>query len=197
MGHPVPGAGALLESGALELAGLMRSASTLEASIGMAAFNALLDVDESACVEVNAHHIIRQRGAGRRVAIVGHFPFVESVRSVAAHCDVLELDPQSGDLPADQAADVLPKADVVAITGTSIVNHTFDGLVAACSPAAYVVVLGGSAPLTPVLFDFGVDVVAGTVVVDCAAALRTVGQGATFRQIRGKRLLVMARQGAV
>ena len=116
---------------------------------------------------------------------------------MAAQCDVLELNPRTGDLPADRAADVLPQADVVALTGTSLVNHTFDDLIGLCSPDAYVVLLGGSAPLTPVVFDCGVDAVAGTRVVDSPAALRTVGQGATFPQIRGKRLLVMTRPGSV
>jgi uncharacterized protein (DUF4213/DUF364 family) len=194
-GPPVPRAGSLLGLSGLELARWLRSASTLEASIGMAALNALLEVDESACTEVNAEEIIRERGAGRRVAIVGHFPFVERVRQVAAVCDVLELHPRAGDLPAHRAPDVLPKADVVALTGTSLVNHTFDSLIGLCSSDAYVILLGGSAPLTPVLFDHGVDVIAGTWVVDGPAALRAVGQGATFRQIRGKRLLVMMRQG--
>jgi uncharacterized protein (DUF4213/DUF364 family) len=194
-GPPVPRAGSLHELGGRELAGWLRSGSTLKASIGMAAFNALLVVDEAPCVEVNAEELIRDRGAGRRVAIVGHFPFVSRVRQIAAHCDVLELNPRAGELPAERATDVLPKAEVVALTGTALINHTFDALISLCAPEAYVVLLGGSAPLTPLLFDYGVDAVGGTWVVDSAAALRTVGQGATFPQIQGKRLLVMAREG--
>ena len=190
-GPPVVYSGSLKERSGRELAGWLRSDSTLEASIGMAAFNALLEVDPSACTEVNAEEIIRERGAGRRVAIVGHFPFVERVRRVAAQCDVLELNLRPGDLPASQAVTVLPQADVVALTGTSIVNHTFDDLMGLCSPEAYVILLGGSAPLTPLLFDHGVDAVAGTLVVDWASALRAVGEGATFRQIGGKQLLLM------
>jgi uncharacterized protein (DUF4213/DUF364 family) len=45
-----------------------------------------------------------------------------------------------------------------------------------------------------VLFDRGVDAVSGTRVVDVPAALQAVGQGATFRQIPGKRLLTMMRE---
>ena len=133
-------------------------------------------------------------GAGRRVAIVGHFPFVERVRQAAAECWVLELHPRPGDLPAGRAAEVLPQADVVALTGTSLINHTFDDLIGLCRPDAFVILLGGSAPLTPVLFDRGVDAVSGTRVVDVPAALQAVGQGATFRQIPGKRLLTMMRK---
>ena len=192
-GPPVPRAGQLLERSGQELAALLRSSSTLEASIGMAAFNALLEVDEARCTEINAADVILERGAGRRVAIVGHFPFVERVRRAAAECWVVELHPRPGDLPAERATEVLPQADVVAITGTSLVNHTFDDLIGLCRPDAFVILLGGSAPLTPVLFGCNVDAVAGTRVVDVSAAVRTVGQGATFRQILGRRLLTMMR----
>jgi uncharacterized protein (DUF4213/DUF364 family) len=192
-GPPVPRAGRLLEHSGQELAGWLRSSSTPEASIGMAAFNALLEVNEAACTEVNAEEVILEQGAGRRVAIVGHFPFAERVRRAAAECWVVELHPRPGDVPAERAGEVLPHADVVALTGTSLINHTFDELIALCQPGAFVILVGGSAPLSPVLFDCRVDAVAGTRVVDVSAAVRAVGQGATFRQIPGKRLLTMAR----
>jgi uncharacterized protein (DUF4213/DUF364 family) len=191
---PVPHAGRLLERSGRELAELLRSSSSLEASIGMAAFNALLDVDEGNCTEVNAREVILEQGAGRRVAIVGHFPFVERVRQVAAECWVLELHPRPGDLPAGRATEMLPQADVIALTGTSLINHTFDDLIELCRSDAFVILLGGSAPLTPVLFDRGVDAISGTRVVDVPAALQAVAQGATFRQIPGRRLLTMMRE---
>ncbi len=192
-GLPLPRAGRLLEYSGRELAEWLHSPRILEASIGMAAFNALLEVDEAACSEVNAEDVIVRRGTGRRVAIVGHFPFVERVRQVAEVCWVLELRPRAGDLSARQAKEVLPQADVVALTGTSLLNHTFDDLVGLCRPEAFVVLLGASAPLSPVLFEYGVDAISGTRVVDVADALQAVGQGATFRQIPGKRLLTMMR----
>jgi len=190
---PVEHPGRLLEQSGVRLAGWLRSSSTLQASIGMAAINALLEVDEAACAEINAEDVILERGANRRVAIVGHFPFVERVRRAAAECWVLELHPRPGDLSAELATEVLPQADVVALTATSLINHTFDGLIELCRPGAFVILLGGSAPLSPLLFDRGVDAVAGTRVVDVSAVLQAVGQGATFRQIPGKRLLVLMR----
>jgi hypothetical protein len=189
----MPRAGRILEHSGRELAEWLRSPRILEASVGMATFNALLEVDEAACAEVNAEDVIVQRGAGRRVAIVGHFPFVERVRQVAEVCWVLELRPRAGDLSAGQADKVLPQADVVALTGTSLLNHTFDDLVALCHPEAFVVLLGASAPLSPVLFEHGVDAISGTRVMDVPAVLQAVGQGATFRQIPGKRLLTIMR----
>jgi hypothetical protein len=39
-------------------------------------------------------------------------------------------------------ADLVPQADVVAITGTALINHTLDGLLALCRSDALVMVLG-------------------------------------------------------
>ena len=186
-------AGQLLERTAFELAQLVRSDNVVEASVGMATINALLNVDEAACVEMNAENIILQRGAGKRVALVGHFPFVPRIRQAVKTLWVLELHPREGDLPAAQAVDAIPEADVVAITGSTLLNHTFEGLLSLCQPSAYVLVLGGSTPLSPLFFDHGVSAVAGTQVVDMQAVLHAVSQGATFRQIPGKRLLTILR----
>ena len=190
----VPESGDLLKYSARQLAGLTRSKKSLEASIGMATINALLEVNESACTEVNARELILQRGRGKKVAVVGHFPFVRDIREVAETCWVLEQQPHPGDLDADQADEVLPRADVVALTGTSIMNHTFEDLMGLCSPEAFVVALGPSTPLSPVLFDYGVDVIAGARVVDIERTLRYISQGATFKQVKGVKLLSMSKQ---
>jgi uncharacterized protein (DUF4213/DUF364 family) len=164
-----------------------------ERSIGFAMLNALVPVDEARCVALNAESLILERGSGKHVAIIGHFPFVPKVREVAGHLSVLELNPQAGDLPASEAPGVIPAADVVAITGMALVNGTFEALVRLCRPDAFVLLLGATTPLVPLLFDYGVDAISGTVVDDIALASAGVSQGANFRQIRGKRLLTMVR----
>jgi uncharacterized protein len=188
---PVERAGRLLAASSSDLTSLLRSESLLESSVGLATVNALLEVDEDACVEVNAADVIADRGRGRNVAVVGHFPFIRGLRESTANLWVLELNPREGDLPAARAPEFLPRADVVALTGTSLLNGTFDALMADCRDDAFVIVLGATTPLSPVLFEAGVDAVAGTRVVDLPAVMRAVSQGATFRQIPGKRLLTM------
>jgi uncharacterized protein (DUF4213/DUF364 family) len=79
----------------------------------------------------------------------------------------------------------------VGITGTALINHTIEGLLLLCRPHAYIVILGGTAPLSPVLFDYGISAVSGTVVDDPESVLHSVSQGATFRQLSGIRLLTM------
>jgi uncharacterized protein (DUF4213/DUF364 family) len=184
-------AGDVLDHSANELARLLHSKSPMETALGMAAANALLEVDDAALTERNASEEIIQRGAGKRVTIVGHFPFIPKVRRAVGHLDVLELNPGPDELPPAAAAEVIPQADVVAITGTSLLNKTFDALIQHCRPDAFVLVLGPTSPLSPVLFDFGVDLVAGTRIVDPVAALTVASQGAIFRQMRGVRLVTM------
>jgi len=204
--HPVRGAGRLHERSAMELAELARSDSLLEASIGLAVINALLDVDEDACVELNAEQVILDqlhsaRSPDRgRVAVVGHFPFIPRVREAARQLWVLEKRPGEGDLSAEAAPEVIPQADVVAITGTSLINHTFEELIRLCRPDAFVLVLGPTTPLSPVLFNYGVDVISGTLVTDPETVLRYVSQGASFRQIKrskGVKLLTLARDSLI
>jgi uncharacterized protein (DUF4213/DUF364 family) len=194
--NPVRGAGHLHERRARELAELARSDSLLEASIGLAAINALLDMDEDACVELNAEQVILERGTGKGVVVIGHFPFIPRVREAARQFWVLEKRPGEGDLPAEAAPEVIPQADVVAITGTSLINHTFEELMGLCRPEAFVLVLGPTTPLSPVLFDHGADAISGTLVTDPETVLRYVSQGASFRQIKrskGVKLFTLAK----
>jgi uncharacterized protein len=189
-------AGKLVGRDARVLAELALADSPTERSIGFAALNALIDVDEMLCVERNAEEIILERGRGRRVAVVGHFPFVPNVRAAAEECWVLELAPGPDDLPAEYAPEFIPQADVVAITGMTLVNGTFEGLVALAHPEAYVMLLGPTTPLSPLLFETGVDALSGALLLDIPAALVAVSQGANFRQIPRKRLVTMQRSAA-
>jgi uncharacterized protein len=78
--HSVREVGHLHEKSARELAEYARSEKPLEVSIGFAAINSLLDVDESCSVEINAGEVLAQRGRGKNVALIGSFPFIPKLR---------------------------------------------------------------------------------------------------------------------
>jgi len=179
---------------ARELVEYARSDNLLEASIGVAAINSLLEVDESQAVEINAVDVLIENGRNKNVALIGHFPFIPKLRPAVGQLWVIEQRPVGDDYPAEAATDLIPQADVVAITGTTLINHTLDGLLALCHPDALVMMLGPSTPLSPVLFARGVSILSGSRVVDEAAVLRTVGQGATLQQVEGVRLLTIERK---
>jgi len=196
-GHsrPVEDAGSLLNKPARTLVAYARSDDTLAASIGMAAVNSLVEVDESRLAGSSAFDILAGRGRGRDIAVVGHFPFVPKLRETARHVWVIEKRPRPGDFPESQAARILPRCEVVCLTGTAFINHTLDDLLALCRDS-YVVLTGPTSPLAPVLFEFGIDAICGTRVVDEDEVVRYVSQAATFRQIHGHgvRLLTLTKE---
>ena len=191
--NPVEEAGSLTTKTALELCRYAFSDSLLEASVGLAALNSVIEIDLHKCRDINAGQVLAERSPGKKVVVVGHFPFVDKLREIAAELAVVERRPQSGDLPASEAERVIPRADVVAITGTALINGTMDSLLKLCRRDSLVMVLGPTTPLSPVWFDYGVDLVSGTRVTDPETVLRFVSEGVVFKQIhgRGLRLLTM------
>lgn len=188
---PIKDAGSLLEMHPRQLAGMAQSENLFEASIGMAAINSLMEVDESMCRRVNAADILAEKGGGRKIAIIGHFPFVPQLRQAARELWVIEKNPAGDDFTEAEGAKFIPRANVVGITGTAFTNHTMEELLAMCSPEAFVLVLGDTTPLSPVLFDYGIDALCGTRVVEPEILLKCVSQGATFRQLKGIKLLTI------
>lgn len=204
--HAEHGKADVLQAGQLntlsgrELAGLalpvgQHGISPVQVSIGLAAINALLPHQSGAWVDVNAEQVIARHGAGKKVALIGHFPFIPRLRSQVGELSILERRPGPGELPEEAAAEVLPQADLVAITSMTIINGSLDSLLALVSPHAKILLLGPSTPLSPLLFAHGIDLLSGSVVTDIEAVLRVLSQGGTFRQIHpaGVRLVTMAR----
>ena len=159
----------------------------------MASINSLLDIDEQRCVDINGGDLLVEESKQKKVALVGHFPFVAQLRQAARYLWVIERQPRQGDVGESEVESLIPQADVVGITGSAFINHTVEHLLALCSPKAYVVVLGATTPLSAVLFDYGVNAISGTRVADPETVLRYVSQGATFRQLKGIQLLTMKR----
>jgi uncharacterized protein (DUF4213/DUF364 family) len=103
---------------------------------------------------------------------------------------VLELDPREGDLPAQEAERVIPSAEVIGITGSAFVNHTVEQLFRLAA-GKWIMILGPSTPFFPLLFDYGVSVLAGSVPLDPEFTLRQVKEGAVFRQLDRVRRVVL------
>jgi uncharacterized protein (DUF4213/DUF364 family) len=179
----VPDAGLLENSNSVVLASCAQSDSPVMRSVGVAAINSLIPFRNQSLVEQNAEQVIAAHGKGKKVVLVGRFPFIPRLKHRVRKLTVLEINPYPGELPETSAHDVIPAADLVAITGMSLVNRTFESLLELCSPKALVILLGPSAPLSPVLFNHGVDLICGSVVTKIEPVLKAVSQGANFRQL--------------
>lgn len=186
---PIRDAGVLHTRRPIDLAADLRSVSPPEASLGLAAANALLGPPDGAITEHNAEAILADRGAGKRVAMVGHFPFAERLAPACEELWVFERGDgkRDADLGCEMMNELLPQAEVVAVTSTSIINRTLDGILELVRPDAFVLLLGPSTPLTSALFDHGIDLLCGTVITDPPSVICAVGQGAVTKQITGVR----------
>lgn len=194
-GPDVPQAGQLEAVSGLALASFAQSDLPTLRSVGVAAINALLPPLTGVLVEKNAEEIIAAHGFGNRVVLVGRFPFITRLRARVGELIVVERTPNPGELPESAAKDVIPAADVVAITGMTLINRTLENILNHCSPRARVILLGPSTPLSPVMFDHGIDLLCGSVVTAIDPVLKAVGQGANFRQLHraGVQLVCMTR----
>lgn len=196
-GVPIAAAGGLLDQRMGELTRMLLSESQPEAAVGLAAVNSLTDLSGMAVDEVNAREVLKERGRGKAVAIIGRFPFVEEIRRVSRELWVFEKGSgrRADDLGPEHVAGVLPHAEVVAISATTLINHTLDDILSFISPYAFTMMLGPSTPMAPCLFDFGIDLLCGSVIEDPAVVIKAVEQGAVTRQISGVRRVTLCREG--
>ncbi len=184
----------LTEKSARELAQLALSDDIADASLGLAAINSLIEIDESGIVEANAGDLLLREGAGKNISVIGHFPFTDALRKVAKNLRVIEKWPRPGDVPERDGELYLPLSQIIAISSTTLINHILSGVLGLCPPTSLKMLLGPTTPMTPVLFDYGIDIISGSVVTDTALALKYIGEGANFRQLKSSgciRLITM------
>jgi uncharacterized protein (DUF4213/DUF364 family) len=178
------------------------AASGIRRAVGVATMNALTDM----CWERKATRGVDLRIGvdaydaagilpGDNVVVVGAFvPFLKSLKRARQQFTVLEMDPTTlkpDELPyfrpADQAEAVLPSADVMLITGTTLVNDTLEHLLGLCRPAARVVVVGPTVGLLPDAFlRRGVDVLGGIQVTAPDAFLDVLAEGGSGYHFFGR-----------
>jgi uncharacterized protein (DUF4213/DUF364 family) len=175
-----------------ELARLVFSGQIMEASLGMAAINAGLPKRGLELIEKNGADHLRERAEYCNLVMVGHFSFGHEISPITASTVILEYDPREGDFPASAAESVIPKADVVAITGAAFSNRTIERLLE-LSRKKWVMVIGPTAPVSPVVLAHGVSAIAGADVTDVPLTLRQVAEGAVVKQLTGARRVMLVK----
>jgi uncharacterized protein (DUF4213/DUF364 family) len=177
--------GSFTEMTALELAHycLDNSAKT---SLGLAAINSLLDIDPDKYADVDGLELVKDMGKGKNISVIGHFPFLENVAREAKNLWIIEKQPRPGDYPEDKGKDFLPQSDIVVISSTTLLNGTLPGILGFCRKGSVKMLLGPTTPLSEVLFEYGIDMLAGSVVTEKDTVLRSLSEGANFMQLKKK-----------
>ncbi len=168
-----------------ETAQKIKAWSNFEASIGLAAINSVVNapcrVTEAfgTCIkpgpEKNIFERMKDRISGKKVAAVGHFRNMEQIAPVC-ELSILERLPEEGDLPDPACEYILPEQDYVFITASALINKTLPRLLE-LSRNAFVILQGPSTPLTPCLFKYGIDMLAGTVVLEHERVWNLIQEG--------------------
>lgn len=133
--------------------------------------------------------------SGARVVLVGAFPpYMRELRRRNQPFHVLEMDPATLKpeempfyVPAAQAPQIVPQADVFITTGTTLINGTLDGLLRLLRPGAEVAVIGPTATLVSEPFARrGVTVIGGTRVRAADELLELLAEGGSGYHFFGK-----------
>jgi len=129
------------------------------------------------------------------VVVVGAFvPFLRELKRRGNPYLVLEQDPavlKADELPfyrhASQAPVVVPQADVILITGTTLLNDTLDDILAAAKPNACKVVVGPTVGLVPDAYlRRGCDILGSIRVTDADKFLDVLAEGGSGYHFFGK-----------
>ncbi len=101
--------------------------------------------------------------------------------------------------PPGKTPELVPKADVLVITGTTLINGTLEGILKLARPDTQVVVLGPSASILPHgFFRRGVNILGGDIITDPEDMLDTLAEGGSGYHLYGKsaeRVVITGKQG--
>ncbi len=135
--------------------------------------------------KVDAQDVIRMP-LENSVAVVGAFvPTLRALKRRGGTWWVIEQDPRTlredelqHYVPADRSQEVISEADVLIITGVTLVNHTLEPILAAAKPGAEIAVMGPTAGMLPEpFFDRDVRILGGVWVRKPDELLDVLGAG--------------------
>ncbi|MCP4568092.1 MAG: DUF364 domain-containing protein [FCB group bacterium] len=173
--HELESAGDFIGESAYELAQRLESTDKLEASLGLAALNSMINASGRSG---NIFEDIFRMVEGKNITVIGRFPLNDQIAKIADKSYFLEMEPEASELPADACVEVIPKSDIVVITATALINKTMPRLLELSTAAkAKTFVLGPSTPMNEVLFSQGADYLGGVRVVDTKALINGIMQG--------------------
>lgn len=180
--------------------------NVLKKTLGIATLNALsaLCLEDPACRTALDDPYCTLHGAdafdaldiprGSKVVVIGALvPMLKRLLRDGHDFTVLELDPRTLKgaemehfLPVTETDAVVPAADVLVITGTTLLNDTLDHILSLKRPGAQALVTGPTASMLPdAFFDRGATMLGGIHVTDPDDALDIIGEAGSGYHLFG------------
>lgn len=187
------------------------SGNPLKRTLGIAVLNALSSVCWAKCPP-EGYRVITRADAieeavipdeGYVVVVGALVPAIKRLKQRGKPFGILELDPATlkpeelaFHVPADQADAAVSRADLLIITGTTLINDTLEGLLGKLKPEATAVLVGPTASMLPdAFFRRGITSIGGVLVTEADRVLDVIaeaGSGYHFFE-KGAERLVIAR----
>jgi uncharacterized protein (DUF4213/DUF364 family) len=187
----MPVAGKLLNMQIAELMDYALDDNALKAAVGIATINALSAIllEDEACqykpsAYGNALDLVKITGEDT-VAMVGAFPpFIKRIQEITKKLFVIERNPRVADkgdmIEIESEArlrEIIPQANIIVITGVTLVNHTLGPVLELAKNASEIIVVGPTASVYPEpLFARGVTVMGGVRIADAAKMIHLIGE---------------------
>lgn len=178
----VEDAGYLISKSAKEILNYLYTFNLTKVSIGLATLNSLIPFKDSYEI-FNILDYIESIAYGKKVVFVGHFCGLDKIRTKAKELIVLERNPKEGDTIDTAFYYLIPEADILAITGSTLANKSIEALLSV-KRNAHTIVFGPSTPPSEVLFDYGVDVVGASYVKNNDFIINAVSQGGKLNNFK-------------
>ncbi|HEY3275846.1 MAG TPA: DUF364 domain-containing protein [Syntrophorhabdaceae bacterium] len=198
----MPSSGRLKGKKAVQFLDEMFSGNPLKKTMAIAVLNAL----SSLCWKRQPPETYRIRtgidaleemvipGDGFVVVVGALVPAIKALKQRGKPFAILELDPSTlkGDeleffVPFEKASEAVPKADLLVITGTTLINDTLEGLLEMRKPGAEIIVVGPTASMLPgAFFRRGVSLIGGVMVTDADRVLNVAAEAGSGYHFFGK-----------
>jgi len=176
-----------------DLARFALSDELLKASVGMAAINSALERYNDKIREINAKDILSDKGKNRSVAVIGHFPFVDAAHGFK-RLFVFEKQPHPGDYTEADIPQYLPEAELVAISSTTLTNHSLANILKYVHENAFVLLVGPTTPISPVLFDYCIDALCGIYCEDEKLIFQQVKEATPNRYLKSRKYVTLLKE---
>lgn len=154
-----------------ELAGYLCSSDSLMRSVGLAAINAWWNrkefVAEAAIHESPTGGLSAIQAPGDGVIIIGGFRGAQKRLPMSR---IVEREPKPGDISVEDAPKAYQTAKHLAITAQTLMNGSLQSILDLSTMVSQRSLIGPSAPLCPLLFNFGLTEISGAVIIDPDAA---------------------------
>jgi uncharacterized protein len=169
------------------LAMLTDAASPLARAVGLATANALLASPAASPTSRDDVLSLLDLAPADHVVMFGLFaPLVPRLREIGCRVDVVELDPRrASTVPPGSEAAVSARCTIAIITGTTLINGTFDEVTSGLRRTRAAVLLGPSTPMCPEAFrDTPITHLSGSRVRNVEGVLRVVSEGGGTMKMR-------------